>query len=168
MGGRFVIAVVLGLLAVPAQAQAENFSLQHKHSGQLDATAQGSVTFGDGGGATIQITVTDRDEDGWCAGAWVTSNLPPATHKYYQACGVAEQRTYTLHLAGSRCEITFVEVQVGRVDHSNNDKTELGESKRMNHACPPVPTPTPVPTVAPTPSPSPAPAPPPAAPRPPA
>src|SRR5262249_46506934 len=122
MAGRFALAAVLGLLVVPTQAQAVDFSLQHKHSGQLDATAQGSSKFGDNGGATISVTVTDRSEDGWCAGAWVTSNLPASTHKYYEACGVAQQRTYTLQLpATSRCNLSFVEVQVGRVDHSNKD-----------------------------------------------
>jgi hypothetical protein len=164
MGGRIAVAVVLGLLLVPSSAQAVDFSLQHKHSGQLDATAQGTVTFGANGGATISVTVTDRNEDGWCADAWVSSNLPASTHKVYEACGVAQQRTYTLNLpATSRCNITFVEVQVGRVDHSNNDKTELGDAKRMPYTCPPVATPTPVRTVAPTPVPTPAPPPPPPA-----
>jgi hypothetical protein len=145
---------------VPSSAQAVDFSLQHKHSGVLDATAQGTVTFGANGGAAISVTVTDRNEDGWCADAWVTSNLPASTHKQYEACGVAQQRTYTLNLpATSRCNITFVEVQVGRVDHSNKDKTELGDAKRMPYTCPPVATPTPVPTIAPTPVPTPVPTP---------
>ena len=76
----------------------------------------------------------------------MTSNLPSATHKTVDACGAAVQHTYTLPLpGGSRCNVTFVEVQVGTIDHSEGDKVQLGESKRMNNPCPPVVQPTPPP-----------------------
>lgn len=157
MGGRLVLAAVLGVLAFAPAAQAENFSLSHSHSGTVDATAQGSVTFPETtGGAAISITVTDRDPDGWCAQAWVTSNLPPATHKTYRVCGAAKQQTWAVNLpTGARCNVTFVEVQLGRIDPSNGDKIELGQSKRMANPCPPLPAPTPVPTPAPAPPPPP-------------
>ncbi len=125
----------------------------HKHSGVTDASAEGTVTFPDAGGANVSVTVTDRDEDGWCADAWVTSNLPANTHKQYQVCNVAKQATYSLALpATARCDVTFVEVQVGRVDPSNNNKTELGDTKRIENPCPPLP---PAPTPAPPPPPAP-------------
>jgi hypothetical protein len=160
MGGRLFAVIILGLLAFAPAAHAQNFSLSHSHGGQLDATAAGTVAFPDAGGATVSVTVTDRSEDGWCAAAWVTSNLPPSTHKIYQACGVGEQKTFSLSLpATARCNVTFVEVQAGRIDHSANDKTELGQYKRMLNPCPPLPTPTPTPTPTPPPPPPPAPAP---------
>jgi hypothetical protein len=137
---------LLALLVFAPAARADTFSLQHYHSGALDAEAQGDVTFPDAGGAVVNVTVSDRSEDGWCGDAWVRSNLPPATHKLFQVCGVAKQQTFTVSLpATARCNITFVEVQVGRVDPSNGDKTELGEAKRMNYACPPLPQPAPPP-----------------------
>jgi hypothetical protein len=137
---------ILALLVFAPAAQADTFSLQHYHSGALDAEAQGDVTFPDAGGAVVNVTVSDRNEDGWCGDAWVRSNLPPATHKLYQVCGVAKQQTFTYTLpATARCDITFVEVQVGRVDPSNGNKTELGEVKRMDHPCPPLPQPAPPP-----------------------
>jgi len=142
---RVAIAIALLLVFAPA-ARADTFSLQHYHSGALDAEAQGDVTFPDAGGAVVNVTVSDRNEDGWCGDAWVRSNLPPATHKLFQVCGVGKQQTFAVTLpATARCNITFVEVQVGRVDPSNGDKTELGEVKRMDHACPPLPQPAPPP-----------------------
>ena len=140
---RVAIAIALLLVFAPA-ADADTFSLQHYHSGALDAEAQGDVTFPDAGGAVVNVTVSDRNEDGWCGDAWVRSNLPPATHKLFQVCGVGKQQTFAVTLpATARCNITFVEVQVGRVDPSNGDKTELGEAKRMDYACPPLPQPAP-------------------------
>lgn len=142
---RVAIAIALLLVFVPA-ADADTFSLQHYHSGALDAEAQGDVTFPDAGGAVVNVTVSDRSEDGWCGDAWVRSNLPPATHKLFQVCGVGKQQTFAVTLpATARCNITFVEVQVGRIDPSNGDKTELGEAKRMNYTCPPLPQPAPPP-----------------------
>jgi hypothetical protein len=150
MGGRIAVLTVLAALGFAGTAHAEDFSLDDTHGGVRDASAEGSVTFNDDGGATITITVTDRAPDGACAKAWVTSNLPPDTHTTYEACKAAEQRTYTLALpGGARCNVAFVEVLVGRIDHSEGDKVELGESKRMNNPCPPPATPTPVPTPAP-------------------
>jgi hypothetical protein len=144
MSGRIAISVLLALLAFAPAAQAEDFSLTHSHSGSVDASAEGSVTFPETG-AHVSVTVTDRNEDGWCAQAWVKSNLPPATHKSYQRCGVATQQTWTLDLpAGERCNVTFVEVIVGRVDPSEGNKTELGQTKRIANPCPPVPVPAPV------------------------
>ncbi len=146
MGVRHAAIAIAALLVCAPAAQADTFSLQHYHSGALDAEAQGDVTFPDAGGAVINVTVSDRNEDGWCGDAWVRSNLPPATHKLYQVCGVGKQQTWTLPLpATARCNITFVEVQVGRVDPSNGNATELGEAKRMNYACPPLPQPAPPP-----------------------
>jgi hypothetical protein len=147
MGGRIAVPAVLGLLAFTPAAQAEDFSLTHSHSGAVDASAQGSVTFpATTGGASVSITVTDRNEDGWCAQAWVKSNLAPATHTTHQVCGVAKQQTWNLDLpAGERCNIAFVEVIVGRVDPSNGNQTELGQTKRMANPCPPLPDPTPPP-----------------------
>jgi hypothetical protein len=142
---RVALAIAVLLVFAPG-ARADTFSLQHYHSGALDAEAQGDVTFPDAGGAVVNVTVSDRNEDGWCGDAWVRSNLPPATHKLFQVCGVAKQQTFTVTLpATARCNITFVEVQVGRVDPSNGNKTELGEVKRMDHACPPLPQPAPPP-----------------------
>jgi len=136
---RLLLAIVALLVVAPA-ARADTFSLQHYHSGQLDAEAKGDVTFPDAGGAIINVTVTDQSEDGWCADAWVRSNLPPGTHRLLQKCGVGKQDTWTVTLpADARCNITFVDIQVGRVDPSNGDKTELGESKRFDHPCPPLP-----------------------------
>src|SRR3954464_4703624 len=132
MGGRIAVLTILGALAFAGPAQAEDFSLNHYESGVRDASAEGSVTFPDAGGATISITVTDRDPDGACAKAWVTSNLPDSTHESYEACKAAEQHTYTLNLPGeARCDVTFVEIQVGTIDHSEGDKIQLGESKRI-------------------------------------
>src|SRR4051812_44413982 len=146
MGLRHVAIAIAALLVSAPAARADTFSLQHYHAGALDAEAQGDVTFPDAGGAVVNVTVSDRDEDGWCGDAWVRSNLPPATHKLYQVCGVGKQQTWTLTLpATARCNITFVEVQVGRVDPSNNNQTELGEAKRMNYTCPPLPQPAPPP-----------------------
>lgn len=142
---RLLLAIVALLVLAPA-ARADTFSLQHYHSGELDAEAQGDVTFPDAGGAVINVTVSDRNEDGWCGDAWVRSNLPPETHRLLQKCGVGKQETFTVTLPASvRCNITFVEVQVGRVDPSNGDKTELGEAKRIDHPCPPLPQPAPPP-----------------------
>ena len=146
MGVRHAAIAIAALLVFAPAARADTFSLQHYHSGALDAEAQGDVTFPDAGGAVINVSVSDRNEDGWCGDAWVRSNLPPATHKLYQVCGVGKQQTFTLTLpATARCNITFVEVQVGRVDPSNGNKTELGEAKRMDHPCPPLPQPAPPP-----------------------
>jgi hypothetical protein len=146
MGVRHVTVAIAALLVSAPAARADTFSLQHYHSGALDAEAQGDVTFPDAGGAVVNVTVSDRNEDGWCGDAWVRSNLPPATHKLYQVCGVGKQQTWTLTLpATARCDITFIEVQVGRVDPSNGNQTELGEAKRMNHPCPPLPQPAPPP-----------------------
>jgi hypothetical protein len=140
MGGRFAALTLLGALALAPAAQAEDFSLKYVYSGQLVASAEGSVTFPDAGGAAVNVTVTDRNEDGWCAQAWVTSNLPPSTHKTYRVCGVAKQQTFSLALpGGARCNVSFVEVQVGRIDPSNGNKIELGESRRMANPCPPPP-----------------------------
>jgi hypothetical protein len=145
MGVRLAIAALLVLVFAPA-ARADTFSLQHYHSGALDAEAQGDVTFPDAGGAVVNVTVSDRNEDGWCGDAWVRSNLPPSTHRLFQVCGVGKQQTFTVSLpATARCNITFVEVQVGRVDPSNGNATELGEAKRMDYACPPLPQPAPPP-----------------------
>jgi hypothetical protein len=142
---RLLLAIVALLVLAPA-ARADTFSLQHYHSGALDAEAQGDVQFPDAGGAVVNVTVSDRNEDGWCGDAWVRSNLPPSTHKLLQVCGVGKQQTFTVTLpATARCDITFVEVQVGRVDPSNGDQTELGEAKRMEHPCPPLPQPAPPP-----------------------
>ena len=142
---RVLVAIVALLVLAPA-ARADTFSLQHYHSGALDAEAQGDATFPDAGGVVVNVTVSDRNEDGWCGDAWVRTNLPPSTQKLYQVCGVGKQQTYTYTLpATARCDITFVEVQVGRVDPSNGGKTELGEAKRMEHPCPPLPQPAPPP-----------------------
>jgi hypothetical protein len=76
----------------------------------------------------------------------VTSNLPPETHTSYEACTAAE------HVVAARRRALQRHVRrgpVGRIDHSEGDKVELGESKRMNNPCPPPPTPTPVPAPAP-------------------
>ncbi len=146
MGVRHAAIAIAALLVFAPAARADTFSLQHYHSGTLDAEAQGDVTFPDAGGAVINVTVSDRAQDGWCGDAWVRSNLPPATHKLFQVCDVGKQQTFTVTLpATARCNITFVEVQVGRVDPSNGNKTELGEAKRMNYACPPLPQPAPPP-----------------------
>jgi hypothetical protein len=146
MRGPLAILTLAVLLLVAPAARADTFSLSHSHGGVLDAQAQGDVTFPDTGGAVIHVTVSDRDEDGWCGDAWVTSNLPPATQKHYQVCGVAKQQTYTLNLpAAARCDVTFVEVTVGRVDPSNDNQTELGQVSRMANPCPPLPVPAPVP-----------------------
>src|SRR3954452_24589637 len=146
MGVRHVVIAIAALLVSAPAARADTFSLQHYHAGALDAEAQGDVTFPDAGGAVVNVTVSDRSEDGWCGDAWVRSNLPPATHKLYQVCGVGKQQTFTLTLpATARCDITFVEVQVGRVDPSKGNQTELREAKRMNHPCPPLPQPAPPP-----------------------
>jgi hypothetical protein len=146
MRGRLTALTILGVLAVAPAASAEDFSIQHPSSGPPAATAVGSVTFPDAGGAHVVVTVTDRLADGACAEAWVTSNLPPETHKVYGACKAAQQATYTLDLpAGARCNVTFVEIQVGTIDHSENDKTELGQSKRIDNPCPPVAQPAPPP-----------------------
>ena len=141
MGGRIAVPAVLGLLAFAPAAQAEDFSLTHSHSGAVDASAQGSVTFPETtGGASVSITLTDRSEDGWCAQAWVKSNLAPATHKTFQVCGVAKQQTWSLNLPdGARCNVAFVEVIVGRVDPSEGNKTELGRpsgSRTRVRRCP--------------------------------
>jgi hypothetical protein len=150
MGARIALLTALGALCFAGTARAEDFSLDHFHSGVRDASAEGTVTFPDEGGATVTLTVTDRDADGACAAAWVTSNLPETTHESHEACQAAMQRTYTISLpGGSRCNVTFVEVLVGTIDHSEGDKTEVGESKRMSNPCPPAPTPTPVATPAP-------------------
>jgi hypothetical protein len=140
MGGLRAAIVIAALLVWAPAAQADTFSLQHSHSGLLDAEAQGDATFPDAGGANVNVTVSDRNEDGWCALAWVTSNLPPATHKTYRVCGVGTQQTFALALpATARCDVTFVEVQIGRIDPSNGNKTEVGEAKRMVNPCPPLP-----------------------------
>jgi hypothetical protein len=146
MGGRIAALTILGVLAVAPAAQAEDFSLQHQHSGVKDASAEGNVTFPDAGGANVSITVTDRAKDGWCAKAWVTSNLPPSTHTTYQVCNVGEQQTYTVALpATARCDVTFVEVQVARIDPSEGNKIEMGDSQRMTNPCPPIAQPAPPP-----------------------
>src|SRR3954454_7290383 len=146
MGVRHVAIAIAALLVSAPAARADTFSLQHYHSGALDAEAQGDVTFPDAGGAVINVTVSDRNEDGWCGDAWVRSNLPPSTHRLFQVCGVGKQQTFTVTLpATARCDITFIEVQVGRIDPSNGNQTELGEVKRMNHPCPPLPQPPPPP-----------------------
>jgi hypothetical protein len=146
MGGRIAVLTLAGLLFAAPAAIADTFSLSHAHSGVLDAQAQGDVTFPDAGGAVVHVTVSDRDEDGWCGDAWVTSNLPPSTQKQYQVCGVAKQQTFTLDLpATARCDVTFVEVTVGRVDPSNGNQTELGQSSRIANPCPPAAVPAPPP-----------------------
>jgi hypothetical protein len=150
MGGRIAVLAVLGALGLASSARAEDFSLNSYHSGTRVASAEGSVTFNADGGATISVSVTDRDADGACAEAWVTSNLPEATHKMVPACEVTRQHTETIVLpGGAPCAVTFVEVFVGTLDHSENNKIELGESKRMANPCPPPPAPTPVPAPAP-------------------
>lgn len=150
MRGRFTVLTLLSALAFAPAAHAEDFSLQHQTAGVIDARAEGNVTFPDAGGAVVNITLTDAAQDGWCADAWVRSNLPPSTHKLYQVCTVGHQQTYTLSLpAMSRCDVTFVDVQVGRVDPSNGDKTELGDSRRIVNPCPPLPLPAPAPAPAP-------------------
>jgi hypothetical protein len=134
----------------PATARAEDFSLTQAHSGQEDARADGSLTFPDAGGAELAISVTDRSEDGWCAQAWVTSNVAVPAHDPYRACGVTVQKTFSLSLpGGSRCNVTFVDIQVGRIDPSNGDKIELGDLRRFTNPCPPPPQPTPAPPPAP-------------------
>src|SRR5262245_15282326 len=134
MGVRHAAFAIAALLVWAPAARADTFSLHHYHSGVLDAEAQGDVTFPDAGGAVINVTLSDSYEDGWCGDAWVRSNLPPDTHKLLQVCRVGKQQTFTITLpATARCNITFVEVQVGRVDPSNGYKTELGELKRMDH-----------------------------------
>jgi hypothetical protein len=146
MGVRHALFAIVALLVLAPAARADTFSLQHYHSGTLDAEAQGDVTFPDAGGAVVNVTVSDRAQDGWCGDAWVRTNLPPATHKLYQVCDVGKQQTWTYTVpASARCDITFVEVQVGRVDPSNGNKTELGEAKRIDHPCPPLPQPAPPP-----------------------
>jgi hypothetical protein len=146
MGGTRAAIAIAALLVFAPAAHAQTFSLQHSHGGQLDAEAQGDVSFPDAGGANVNVTVSDRSEDGWCAMAWVTSNLPPSTHKSYRVCGVAEQQTFTLALpGGAPCNISFVEVQVGRIDPSEGNKIELGEASRMADPCPPPPQPLPAP-----------------------
>src|SRR3954466_14336008 len=128
MGVRHVTLAIAALLVSAPAAGADIFSLQHYLAGALDAEAQGDVTFPDAGGAVVNVTVSDRNEDGWGGGAWVRSNLPPATQKLYQVCGVGKQQTWTLTLpASARCDITFIEVQVGRVDPSKGNNTEPGE-----------------------------------------
>jgi hypothetical protein len=146
MGVRHALFAIVALLVFAPAARADTFSLQHYHSGTLDAEAQGDVTFPDAGGAVVNVTVSDRAQDGWCGDAWVRTNLPPATHKLYQVCDVGKQQTWTYTVPPSaRCDITFVEVQVGRIDPSNGNKTELGEAKRIDHPCPPLPQPAPPP-----------------------
>jgi hypothetical protein len=146
MGGRLTALTILGLLAFAPAARAEDFSIQHPFTGTPAATAVGSVTFPDAGGAHVVVTVTDRLPDGACAEAWVTSNLPPDTHKVYGACGAAQQKTYTFDLpGGARCNVAFVEIQVGTIDHSNDDKTAIGQAKRIDNPCPPVTVPAPPP-----------------------
>src|SRR3954447_969366 len=146
MGVRHALFAIVALLVLAPAARADTFSLQHYHSGALDAEAQGDVTFPDAGGAVVNVTVSDRDEDGWCGDAWVRSNLPPATHKLYQVCGVGKQQTWTLTLpATARCDITFIEVQVGRLHPPKGNQPEPGEPKRRTHPCPPLPQPAPPP-----------------------
>jgi hypothetical protein len=41
--------------------------------------------------------------------------------------------------------VTFVDVQVGRIDPSNGNKTELGDYRRITNPCPPLPQPAPAP-----------------------
>jgi hypothetical protein len=151
MGGRIAALTILGALALAGPAQAENFSLTHSHSGLEDARADGSVTFPDTGGAEFTVSVTDRSEDGWCAQVWISSNVPVPAHSDLRACGVTVQKTYNLSFpGGARCNVTFVDVQVGRIDPSNGNKIELGPLQRIANPCPPLPQPTPVPTPAPT------------------
>jgi hypothetical protein len=150
MGGRIAALTILGALALAGPAQAENFSLTHSHSGLEDARADGSVTFPDAGGAEFTVSVTDRSEDGWCAQVWVSSNVPIPPHENLRACGVTVQKTYSLSLpGGARCNVSFVDVQVGRIDPSNGNTIELGPLQRIANPCPPLPQPTPVPTPAP-------------------
>jgi hypothetical protein len=151
MGGRIAALTILGALALAGPAQAENFSLTHSHSGLEDARADGSVTFPDAGGAAFTVSVTDRSEDGWCAQVWISSNVPVPPHPDYRACGVTVQKTYSLAFpGGARCNVTFIDVQVGRIDPSNGNKIELGPLQRIANPCPPPPQPTPVPTPTPT------------------
>ena len=153
MVGRFALLTLLGTLAFTSSAQAEDFALQHQHSGVVDARAEGNVTFAapDDGGATINITVTDNDADGWCGQAWVRSNLPQQT---VRACNVAAQKTTTINLPGGlRCNVSFVEVQIGRIDPSNGDAIELGPAQRFENPCPPPATPVPAPPPPPPPPP---------------
>jgi hypothetical protein len=146
MGGRIAVLTALAALGFAGTAQAENFSLTHSHSGLEDARADGSVTFPDAGGAAFTVSVTDRSEDGWCAQVWVSSNVPIPTHADLRACGVTVQKTYSLSLpGGARCNVTFVDIQVGRIDPSNGNKIELGPLRRIANPCPPLPQPTPPP-----------------------
>jgi hypothetical protein len=146
MERRIAVLTIVGALAFAGTARAEEFSLTHAHSGQEDARADGSVSFPDAGGAELTISVTDRSEDGWCAQAWVTSNVALPAHDPYRACGVTVQKTFALSLpGGSRCDVTFVDVQVGRIDPSNGDKIELGDLRRITNPCPPLPQPAPPP-----------------------
>jgi hypothetical protein len=146
MAGRLVTLALGAFLALTGVARADVFSLQHSHDGIVDADASGDVTFPDGGGAVVNITVTDRAQDGWCGDAWVTTNLNNETK--YQVCNVATSRSYTLNVpGGARCNVTFVNIQVGRVDPSNGNKTELGPAQRIANPCPPVAPPPPPPPV---------------------
>jgi hypothetical protein len=146
MGGRIAALTILGALAFAGPAQAEDFSLTHSHSGQEDARADGAVTFPDAGGAEFTVSVTDRSEDGWCAQVWVTSNVAIGAHDPYRACGVTVQKTYALSLpGGTRCNVSFVDIQVGRIDPSNGNAIELGPLRRITNPCPPLPQPTPAP-----------------------
>ena len=154
---RITLVALAAFFTLTAAAHADTFNLDHKHSGTIDATAVGTVTFGDNGGATIQLTLSDRSDDGYCARAWVTSNLGGANDKQFQVCGVAQQETHNYALpATSRCNLAWVQVVVGRYDSKSNT-TQLGDSKRMNYTCPPVAQPTPVPTVSPVPTATPTP-----------
>jgi hypothetical protein len=155
MRRRFVVLTLLGALAFAPAAHAEDFALQHQTAGATDARAEGNVTFPDAGGAVINLTLTDAAQDGWCAYALVRSNLPPSTQVKEQVCNVGAQKTFSIPLpAVSRCDVTFVDVQVGRIDPSNGNKTELGDYRRITNPCPPLPQPTPAPTPAPPPPPS--------------
>jgi hypothetical protein len=146
MAGRIAVLTVLGALGFAGPAHAEDFSLTHSHSGQEDARADGSVTFGDAGGAEFSVSVTDRSEDGWCAQVWVSSNVAIPAHDDFRACGVTVQKTYALSLpGGARCNVSFVDIQVGRIDPSNGNAIELGPLRRIANPCPPLPTPTPAP-----------------------
>ena len=146
MAGRLVTLALAAFLALTGVARADVFSLQHSHDGIVDADASGDVTFPDAGGAVVNITVTDRAQDGWCGDAWVTTNLNDETK--YQACNVATSKSSTLTIpGGTRCNVTFVNIQVGRVDPSNGDKTELGAVQRIVNPCPPVAPPPPPPPV---------------------
>jgi hypothetical protein len=150
MAGRIAVLTVLGALGFAGPAHAEDFSLTHSHAGEEDARADGAVTFPDAGGAEFTVSVTDRSEDGWCAQVWVSSNVAIGAHDPYRACGVTVQKNYALSLpGGTRCNVTFVDIQVGRIDPSNGNTIELGPLRRITNPCPPPPTPTPVPTPAP-------------------